>query len=564
MVISTGNLVTSGSTTYVVGTSSRLDTSALIENAVAAKNLKADRIDVQVDENQAKISAYSEFQTLSQNVQSALEALKRPASFLSDEGNIFDGRAGYVGTSDGSDASAYVDIAVERNAAIASYEIEVLQTAEAHKAIGTSFADKNADLGYAGTFDIGLAGATAATINVTADMSLQELADAINAQSDTTGVQAAILKVSETDFQLVLTAQETNKAIEVTNVTGDDVLNLVGVTDGVGGFQNVLQAEQPAIIEVDGVTVTRDDNVFDDLLDGVEINVRNAAPGTIITLDIDNDVSSVKDAIVNFVDAYNELRSFITKNQQVSSDGAVSEGAVLFSDFLIEGLSGTIADVVGADFSSASALATIRELGLTFGANNQLTISDEAALDTAILNNYDDVVSFFSSDFASDNTQFALLSNNSSATTQNIVFDIVVDGGGTITSVTANGDNTAFTIEGTRIIGAAGTIYEGLTFSYQGNASATINTSLSQGLADRLYNAIDDYSNSVDGLIIQQRAAIEAENEDLNAEATRIREKTEEFRLSEIERYAEFEAKISALNSLLDQIRAILGRDDDD
>lgn len=562
--IATGNLAISGTRTFIVGTSTGLDTATLVENAVLLKTRQADLIDVQISENSAKVSAYDEIKTLAQNLQTSLDALKSPESIFADDNTAFAQKNGFITTSDGSDVSGIVAVSLDSTAAESSYDIEVLQTAETQKVIGTSVADKTADLGYAGSFTLGLTGGATETISVTADFSLEEIAAAINAVSDTTNIEASVLKVSETEFQLVLNGTQTAVDIEVTGVTGDDVLNLVGITDGVGGFQNELQASQGAIIEIDGVQITRNDNVFDDVIDGVELNLRNASPGTIITLEVEPDAQAVKDAILDFISSYNAIRDFVIQNQQVSDTGEVSDDAVLFSDLILDTFSAELTDLIGTDFSDASTKATIRDLGLAFGANNKLEIVDESALDAALLNDFEDVQDFFASRSTSDNTEFTLISNTSTDASQDIAFNITVDGSGNITSVTANGDNSAFTISGQSLIGAEGTAYEGLVFSYQGTTSVTVNTSVYQGLADRLFNTIENYSSDIDGLFQQEKIALETTNEDLSQEATEIRERAEAFRIREIEKYARMEARIEQLKLIQNQIRAILNIDQSD
>jgi flagellar hook-associated protein 2 len=563
--ISGGSLAQSGSRIFITGTASGLDTAGLIEAAVAQKTFKADKIDIQIADNSAKKAAYSQLQSLSQNVQSALERLTNPQDLATEVDSVFGQRGGFVTTSDGSDSTSLAAITVDNGADIGSYDIEILQSAEAMKVRGAGYADQTADLNYTGSFDIGLAGGATATINVASTDSLQEVAALINAQVDTTGVKASVLKVSETEFQLVLTAEDTNKAIEVTNVAGDDVLNLTGVTDGVGGFNNIIQAPQEAIVEVDGVQITRDDNEFDDVLNGVAITVRNAAPGTILTLDVDNDAQAVKDSILNFITAYNELRDFITLNRTVDSAGNVPEGAELFSDNLLDQLSFDLSSLIGSDFGiNTSTIPTIRDLGIRFDSNNKLVINDETKLDNALLNDYEEVQAFFSSNATSDNPQFRLLQNTSSGPSQDIVFDVTVDGGGNITGVTANGDGSAFTIDGTRLIGAVGTAYEGLTFSYQGAANATINASVKQGLADRLVNRISDYADSATGLIQSEKDTLDTENTTLAKEAEDIRTRAENFRESQIEKYAKLEANLESLRLLKNQLRALFGIKDDE
>ena len=292
-----------GTRVFVAGTSSGIDTAALIDAAVQQRTIRADRLQVEIDKNTARVGAYQELETLSANLETALDQLKgRPGRFDDNE-SAFDLKSGTVTTSNGSDFSTILDIAIDKDAIAGSYEIEVTQLAHAHKVIGTSVADQDADLGYTGAFDLGLSGGGATSnINVVATDSLAEIAAKINAESETTGVSASIIKVSETEYQLSLTGNETNKNIEVTGVTGTDVLNSVGVTDGIGGFNNVLQIAQESIVEFDGVTITRNDNNYDDLVSGITLDLKSASPGTTITLDVDNDTAAVKDAINKFID----------------------------------------------------------------------------------------------------------------------------------------------------------------------------------------------------------------------------------------------------------------------
>jgi flagellar hook-associated protein 2 len=396
-------------------------------------------------------------------------------------------------------------------------------------------------------------------------MSLRDLAAEINAQSGTSNVSAQVIQTSESGFQLVISGTETAQDLTTTSTGGDDVLNLLGVTDGVGGFLNELQAASQARINFDGVEVTRNDNVLDDVVDGIEFNLNNAAPGTIISLEVGNDAGAARAAIEEFINAYNTFRDFVAQNRQVSADGVVAEDAILFGDNLMDLIANTYSNYIGGQFNDTNDIRTIRDLGIRIGNGNKLEISDPARLDTALLNNFDAVRDAFAGRADSDNDEFRLSRNEGVTPTQAIVFDITTDGAGTITGVTANGDGSAFTIDGNRIVGAEGTQYEGLRFTYIGtDANVTINVDFNQGLSERLLNSIEPFNSINNGLLVQERASLQSINNEKAQEAAEIRTRAEEFRASEIDRYAKLEADITALNLLLDQIRAILGADRDD
>ena len=184
-------------------------------------------------------------------------------------------------------------------------------------------------------------------------------------------------------------------------------------------------------------------------------------------------------------------------------------------------------------------------------------------LDTAIIDDPDVVRNIFQTQYSDDNAEFEILSNTSTQVSLNFALDITTDGTN-ITNVSVGGDNTLFTFSGGTIKGAVGSIYEGISFAYVGTASTTVNIAFDQGFADLASNTLEGLVNTVDGLIQQEKLAIESTNENLQSRADRVRERAEAYRLSLIERYARFESQLNQANGLLNQIRAILGTNDDD
>ena len=565
--ISVGAVGQLGSRTFIFGTSSQLDTQSLINAAVAQKTARADRLDIRVENNNLKFSAYEQAQTLSRNLQTALTNLKGSSRLFDDSTSIFDQRSGSISASGNVDPFSILDVSVDPNAEIGQYDIEVIQDAKAQVVLTNSVADADADLGY-GVFAyrIGLAGGSVYDVQLGAGASLRDIANAINAVSDDSGVKASIIKVSETEYKMSLTAQETNTEIDVNYWYGPKVFKFIGLTDVQDGppFTNELQAPREAIVSLNGVQVTRDSNTIDDLIDGVVLDIKDEAPGTIITLDIGNDTQGIKDAITGFIDAYNAFKDFVIQNQQVSADGVVADSAVLFSDFALDNLTSGVLSLIGDDFSTnSSVVATLRDMGITLTSANKLAISDEAKLDNAILNNPDEVQGFFSSSATINNSNLGLIRNDTTGGSLDFAMNITYSGGA-ITNVSVGGNSSLFTINGTSITGNAGTIYEGLQFSYQGTSSATVNISINQGFANRLDSFIDGYSNSVDGIFQTEKATLQDANSDLTAEAAEIRTKAEAFRERQLEKYANFEAQLQALKLLITQIRSILGTNNDD
>jgi len=558
----TSSLVQSGTKTFVTGTASGIDTSALVEIGVQQRTKKADLIDINISSNNSKVAAYSELQQLSIGVENALKKLTNQSKKDLKEANVFDTRAGFLNASDGSNPAGTLDVTVDDGAPKGTFNVKIIQQAKSHKIIGTSVADSNSDLGYNGSFKIGLAGEDGVQIDIVEGQSLSDIANAINEKSLTTHVSATILKVSETEYQLALTANKKALNIETSVVSGDDIMNFIGVSDGEGEFNTVLETPQPAIIELDGVSITRNDNTFDDLIDGIIIDVNNEKPGVIYTLRVDHDTAAVKTAITDFIDAYNTLRDFIIKHSAVSADGVVSDDAVLFSDTLLKGLDLAASGLLSASAGSSSLITSLRDLGIDLDGNNKLYISDNTELEDVLLKNLIDVEKLFAFSITDDHDEFALLANNSTFGNASFAMDITVDNDGNITKVAIDGDTSLFTVTGNLISGAAGSIYDGLKFAFAGDSSATVNVVISQGLADRLSNTLNLYSDSgSNGILQAEKARLDLENTALTTESARIREVAEQYREKEIARYAAMEAAGQKNKLLVKQIRAIFGLD---
>ncbi|WP_374569815.1 flagellar filament capping protein FliD [Phenylobacterium sp.] len=555
---STSTVVTSGSTTYISSTASGLDTDALVEAAVAQKTQRADTIDSKITANEAKISAYESLQSMLSDISSALSDLAAPAYSSLGATNAFDEKEAYLTASDGSDATSTIAVSADSTAVAASYTIEVSQLAKAMKVAATA-QDKTTALGLDGTFSLGTGG-DSAEITVTADMTLADIADAIQAVSSDTGVNATLIQVSSGSYQLVLSAADTNTDIETSVVSGDDVMNGIGVTASDGSFANVLQAAQPAIVSIDGVEVSSDSNQLDDVIDGLSISLLSTTDtGESVTLDIEPNYSTVKTAITDFITAYNTLRDFVNTQQTVNDDGTVPDDAVLFADTLLRSLTQTLSSILtgSADSASSDDYNDLTDLGITFNSSNELELSDENKLDSALLSNFSDLESFFETSFETSNSKLKLLKNDTTRS-YDFTLDVTASSDGTITGVTVNGVSGLFTISGSRIVGAEGSIYEGLSFALTATADTSIDVKISQGFANEITTLMSSYSDTSSGLIQTQINNLTDLDTQLQSQSDQIRSDAEDYRTKLIQKYANMETEVSAAKLLQQQIEAIL------
>lgn len=560
----TSSVSTSGSTSYVTGTVSGLDTDSLIDAAVAQKTARADTIDAKVTANKTRISSYQTLQTLLQAVSDSMSDLASSTySSISTTTNSFDEKQAYLTASDGADATDILAVSADSDAVAASYEITVTQLAKAQKVASALQTTAKTALDLDGVMSISAANGTAVDITVTATMTLTDLSTAINAQTATSGVTATVISTG-TGARLVLSTSDTNQAISVSTTSGDDVALGIGLTDSTGAFASELQVAQPSIVTIDQQTITSDSNELTDVVPGLSISLlQGTTTGQTITLDVEANYDDIKTAITGFITAYNALRDFVVTNQTVGSDGTVADDAVLFADNILRDAGRQLSALLsGTPASADDDVADLADLGITFNASNKLELSSETTLDDLLLTNLSSVASFFETSFTSDNAGLKLMKN---ATTQSFDFSLDVTAvDGAITDVTVGGKSGLFTVSGSLITGVKGTIYEGLSFALSPATSGSIAVKVEQGFANKITSLLSGFANTTSGTIATQIASLEALDTDLTAKSDDIRADAEDYRTRLVAKYAAMETELSAAQLLQSQIKAILGASSDD
>ncbi|MDR1020816.1 MAG: flagellar filament capping protein FliD, partial [Synergistaceae bacterium] len=153
---------------------------------------------------------------------------------------------------------------------------------------------------------------------------------------------------------------------------GSGILALLGLDDSTH-----KSAASNAEINVNGITITRSDNVIDDLIAGVKLELVGIGD---VTMNITQDTKKATDAVQAFIDAYNEVMTWINdkldekyssatvqdddflKNLLDSTDKSTVFG-VLHGDQLLWSIKNQLRNLVSNSVSSTSlALATKKYL----------------------------------------------------------------------------------------------------------------------------------------------------------------------------------------------------------
>ncbi|ADU50310.1 flagellar hook-associated 2 domain-containing protein [Thermaerobacter marianensis DSM 12885] len=288
-----------------------------------------------------------------------------------------------------SSDAARVSAEAGSGAAPGTYRVEVQQLATAHAIATYSEVTTPANSqNLSGTFTISVTvgAATMASFDVTVDPadSLYAIRDKINA-----AVQAAIkanpnlepyaVRADVIGGYLVITRTETGAGgIEVSGAVAED-LKLIDNT----GAERVVSEGKDAQFKVNDVSFTRSSNTVSGVIQGVTLELHQAAPGQPVDITVAWDDDAVVDAVKKFIEQYNSTLSFMAQQQDYQAAG----GGKLGGDVLLITLSNDLRRMVSAPVKAlegSTALDRLAAVGITTQDKSGTLQLDEAKLRQAL------------------------------------------------------------------------------------------------------------------------------------------------------------------------------------
>jgi flagellar hook-associated protein 2 len=221
------------------------------------------------------------------------------------------------------------------------------------------------------------------------------------------GVNTGSIIVTQADFETELVGEGAD-GLRLSFSAGE--LN-AGDTFQVQTFAPLLQESSNAQIAFGStggsgspITVVNESNSFHNVIAGVKLDVKEeTAPGQFITVTTDIDVSGVKEAIQGFIDAYNDVNTFIDDQNKFNKD--TNESGVLLGDQIVQTMQYSLRGILSSTINTESGqFRHMSSIGVRTGQNGKLSIKDNTRFEEAIRENLDDVVALFTdSGYASTN-----------------------------------------------------------------------------------------------------------------------------------------------------------------
>ncbi|KJE36305.1 flagellar hook protein FliD [Thalassospira sp. HJ] len=562
------------------GGSSNIDFVDTVDQMIAARRIPADNLETRIEANDEKVAALKELQTLVGTLKDSMANLYGATSFDNSK-NIFESKQIFA-ASDGSDAGSLMGVTASNAAETGSYTFEITQVASRHKLSSeTQPVAASADVtGITGTGSFTITGgAGSSSVTVAAGDTLQDIRDKINNVKDSTGVQASVVKVSDTESTLILTSTEEGEdnRMSFTDDGGATVLQNLGILNDPTTIEpaRVIDDGNNAIIELDGITVTRGSNEFSDLIDGLTINLYDAEPGTEITIEIEQDLNQAKTAILDFVDAYNAVQTFINEKTFVDpTTGEASDDAILLGNTSVKGIESALQQIAGSfangvtDRVDQDDYSVLAEIGLGFvayGSSEDPLLSktievDETALNEALLNEPDEVMELFLFRGKSDNSDVTMtgFDSNTNAATYEFTIDA---SGGIINSVTYDITVDGVTTTGKNAVVSGNSIRtaDGLRLFYGGDAAAsdTATVTTSVGIGAQFYFELESILDDEEGTLTQAISELETQTTSHEEKVDRIDERLARQREVLMDQFIAMEsalARMKNIQSSLDEL----------
>lgn len=365
--------------------SSSIDVNSIVSQLMQIEGRRKTLLQKKESDYELKLSSVGALSSAMSSFKSALDSLRSGSSFQTMKAVSAD--------------SAVFTATASSSASAGTYNLEVTQLAKANMLTSSAYLDTTSAIATGTlTIQVGTGAATSVTID-SSNNTLTGIKDAINkAGSDVT---AAIVN-DGTGYKLLLTSSKmgASNTIKVT-VTGDsvgtdtDTSGLSNLMYDPAGTKNMSQIQEAksSIVKMGTLTATKDSNTVTDLIPGVTLNLLKEQVGTPVNLAVSNDTSIVSSNVNKFVSEFNKLTKTIKDISGYNT--ATKKSSPLGADTVIRQVESEIRRIIGDTIPGlSSGLNALSKIGITTQRDGSLSV-DSTKLDTAIKDNFNDIVKLF-------------------------------------------------------------------------------------------------------------------------------------------------------------------------
>jgi len=265
--------------------------------------------------------------------------------------------------------------------------------------------------------------------------------------TDKTGAKTGTLTLNAAD------AGVANAVVDGLQVQFDAGSLVAGNTFQVKAFVPTVQAAQDAEVTLgsgDGaLTVSSSSNVLNNVIPGVTLNLQNADPSKTVTVTLANDTAAAQKGIETFVNAYNDVVSFI--DSQVRYDAQSGSGGPLLGNRFALSLQDQVRSVVTDVIAGANPkMNRLSALGITTNDQGSLTI-DSSKLTSVLQGNvagvtFADVKRVFALTATTSSNQLQFVTGSTKTIANGSAYQVHVSQAAEAASISAANDLAASTV----------------------------------------------------------------------------------------------------------------------
>ncbi len=561
-----------------------VDTKALFDASMSAKQIPLDRLEEAIELNNKKINAYVEFGEKLSNLQKSLEPLRKVSSH--DAINSFDKRIANLSINSQNSAESYVNVKAAANAHVNQYSITIDQLAAAKQEKSTNFSSKTASVTEAagGTtpsmFSAGVFQLNGINVTISQGFNLTQIADAINAVSAESNVKAYIMQIADNSFRLYLKSNQTGLANAYVLTDTNNVMTQANFTTATSALD--------ASFSIDGQAITRPTNEIDDVVENVTFSLKKKTDvGEQLLVNIENDIETVYRDLEIFSQAYNEMMNFYAKQNEreknVSSDKVIyKETAYLAKE---RTLSSIILDIQSELMIPVAGLTgnyrMLADVNMTFKEfkgddkwlpfknamfyDENLSNFEKSSIRDILKSDFENVRKIFEFTLTAStgnvfpydrtnalNVNIFQMDIDDSRAVGNEVIVTYEDVHGVIKTINADYDNSG----SPKITGKSGTVLEGFSMLYVGSGVDVIDVKVTQGIADRVNNLIKQKLDEVNGEIRNSIKYLMENNQSKEKEMERLALNNESYKKSLLKKISDLERVSSKSKSIMSMLDA--------
>ncbi|RMF61117.1 MAG: hypothetical protein D6748_02415 [Calditrichaeota bacterium] len=359
---------------------------------------------------EARIETFNNRISLFNDLKSKISSLNSLVSELKQSGTL----SIYGKKAATSSDETVATVTASSTAVVTSHTLFVSQLAKADKVVSNQYTLTGTDISStlgAGTytFDVTVNGTTTSvSVDIAAgednETVLNNIVTAVNNTSNV-GIRASVIQDSDTTGRLVFTSEETGADYEMTlSDTSGTLLSTLGLNDsvqasGTNGGYIYDSSELNALVTIDGISVSSNSNTLDNAIEGLTITLHKtqATGEQDVTINVSNDVETIKSKIEEFINAYNDVLDFIITNTAVNT--STYERSAFSGDFSITNLRLQMRQAMGSAVTGLAAgdPTLLTDLGISIGKDGKLSISDSDKLEDMITDNLSQVEQLFNS-----------------------------------------------------------------------------------------------------------------------------------------------------------------------